>query len=362
MKVIVVLLALVAVASSLSLCDKYSQLLNVTNVQLMTSIVTGTVNAVVATGTPTRPFFDGTVPAGSFNYVANGTGAGILVGKLVAFFGQGAVLGCTDANFPIYTGNPDMAAVHANMPISLAVFDFFNNALIGVCASAGVTSADQASILAVLQSTKIAICNQADCTICDKYSAFLNVTNVQLVTSVVTSTVNAVVASGTPTLPFFDGTVPTGSFNYVANGTAVGILIGKLVGFFGQYAVLGCSDSTVPPYTGNPNMQIVHQNMPITLGVFNFFNNALLNVLTVAGVTPADVAAVNAILQSTRPFICNQPDCAITSGAVTSAAMTSNAVTSAQITSMGLTTVSAESSFAYAIIPTLSLLVAALLF
>ena len=55
-----------------------------------------------------------------------------------------------------------MKTVHANMPITPYFFDEFNNALVGVLAGAGVTSEDQAAVMAVLQSTKGDICN-TDC-------------------------------------------------------------------------------------------------------------------------------------------------------------------------------------------------------
>eukprot|EP01115_Flamella_aegyptia_P005576 TRINITY_DN2334_c0_g1_i1.p1 TRINITY_DN2334_c0_g1~~TRINITY_DN2334_c0_g1_i1.p1 ORF type:complete len:197 (+),score=104.37 TRINITY_DN2334_c0_g1_i1:252-842(+) len=141
--------------------------------------------------------------------------------------------------------------------------------------------------------------------ICDKYSTALNVSNSDLVTLVVSQTVNAALNSDLK--QFFDGTTPPGSTDFTSNSAAFNTLATHLVQFFG--AALGCTDGSIGAYTGNPDMKAVHANMPITLAYFNAFNSALLNVLTTNGVTQADANAVGAVLESTKPAICNQPDC-----------------------------------------------------
>jgi hypothetical protein len=249
-----------------SLCDKYSVLLNVTNVELMTNVVIGTFTAVTQSGTETLPFFNGMVPAGSFNYLTNQTGANILVGGLVAFFG--AALGCTQVGFPTYTGGA-MDTVHAAMPITFSVFSFFNDQLIGVLAQAGVTIPDQNTISSVLYSFNPSICNQPDCV---------------MTTNAITS---AAVTSGSS----------------ITSGAVTS------------------SQITSASFTSNA----------VT-------SNA---VTSNAGITS------NVITSS-----------AVTSSRVTSSAVTSNRVTSNAINTSGRMTTLAQTSFASALIPTLSLLIA----
>jgi len=182
---------------------------------------------------------------------------------------------------------------------------------------------------AILLLTIFAIAANA-VTICDKY-ANASVPGAQnsLVSAVVGATFTAVTADGTPTKSSFDGSV-CNSVNFIGNAMATQELAADLVAFFGQDGVLGCSDPTFPNYNGNPSMAEVHRKFPINLAAFNFFNNALLGVLNANGVTVADQNAVNAILQTTAPAICNQPDCpsfAGTTGIVTGCGTTSGAMT-----------------------------------
>jgi hypothetical protein len=142
-----------------SICDRYSRLLGVTNVQLVSLVVEKTFEAALGSSTLVG-FFDGTVPAGSTDFTTNTAAATALSNSLVAFFG--AALSCTDPGFPVYNGGT-MKAVHANMPIGLKEFNTFNSALLGVLASAGVAQGDLDAVKAVLESTKGDICNQPDC-------------------------------------------------------------------------------------------------------------------------------------------------------------------------------------------------------
>lgn len=80
----------------------------------MTAIVTEVVNTELA-NPQIKPFFDGTLPAGSTNFTAPANKAKYdkLAGGLVAFFGN--ALGCTDPTFPKYMG--------ADMRVSISVCD-----------------------------------------------------------------------------------------------------------------------------------------------------------------------------------------------------------------------------------------------
>jgi len=127
---------------------------------MMGVIVDETVALAVANNSPIKKFFDGTVPAGSTNFLlpANSGRLTTLKAHLVQFFGS--ALGCDEYGFPAYAGNPDMAAVHKNMPIMAADFDTFNQALLSVLDKYNVPQADQDATLAVLESTRGDICNQ----------------------------------------------------------------------------------------------------------------------------------------------------------------------------------------------------------
>jgi len=220
--------------------------------------------------------------------------------------------------------------------ISLAAFNQFNTILVGVTAEAGVNAQDNAIILSVLQGTQSQIVAQTgpsapgtpfvpspfvpgtpiqvpftpqgpvapSGTICNRYSFALNVSNRQLVALVVNQTVLAVVVNS-DTKPFFDGTVPPGSTNYLdpRNAGALTNLNEKLIEFFG--AALGCSDGSIPPYSGG-TMKQVHAPLGISGTAFSQFNAELLRVLSNNGVSNEDVAAVGVILESLRPDITGQ--------------------------------------------------------
>jgi len=83
-----IILAFTFAEEQQSLCTKYSQILNLTNKQLVTAVVNGVVPKLVAANTPTKKFFDGTFPAGSTNFLApsNAPALTALVDSLVQFF------------------------------------------------------------------------------------------------------------------------------------------------------------------------------------------------------------------------------------------------------------------------------------
>lgn len=87
----------------------------------------------------------------------------------------------------------------------------------------------------------------AGTSICDKYSNILRVTNLQLVTNVVTATIAALLKDPLE-LPFFNGKQPPGSTDFTTNTRAAARLSSQLINFFG--GALGCSDGSVPAYVG----------------------------------------------------------------------------------------------------------------
>jgi len=146
---------------SAPICARYATALNVSQLTLMTNIITGVFDALVANGTNTLPFFNGQTPAGSADFLTNTTAFDILANGLIEFFG--AALGCNDPDFPVYDGPSNMTRVHANMPITAAVFSQFVSDVISVINSAGVSQADQTTVSNLLNTFKSQICNQADC-------------------------------------------------------------------------------------------------------------------------------------------------------------------------------------------------------
>jgi len=278
-----------------TICSKYSRALNLTNNALVTTVVTGVVPKIVATGTPTKSFFDGTRPAGSTNFLANKPAFDALVMSLVSFFGAG--LGCSDGTIPPYSG-PSMERVHRPLGISDQAFEFFNLQVIGVMRVAGVTENDLSTVLTLLVSLRSQITNP---NICDKYSGALGISNKQLVTTVVTGTFKEITKPMAPTLPFFNGKKPPGSTNFLTNQRALMALVGGLVSFFGD--ALSCSDGTIDPYTGG-TLKAVHSGMGITNNVFDFFNiGGVIKVMRGAGVAQNDLTTVLMLLNSTRKDI-----------------------------------------------------------
>jgi len=146
----------------------------------------------------------------------------------------------------------------------------------------------------------VADLNGGSQSICDRYSTALKVSNTILLQTVVNGTVAALVAPSAPTKKYFDGTKPAGSTNFLTNQAALSALSKSLVNFF--WGPLGCTDKPGRNYTGG-SMAAVHAAMGINDLEFDFFENALLGVLTKAGVVKADVKAVKTVLESTRRAI-----------------------------------------------------------
>jgi hypothetical protein len=138
------------IPSTLSFCDKYSDGLYVTNEALVGDVVSKTVGSVVSSNL--RRYFDGSI-AGTRNITGSPTLTGNLAAGLIAFFGQTGVLGCTDPDYPAYTG-PELRPSHAKLGINAADFDEFNDKLIAVLNGAGVSADDQAAVRGVLDGTE----------------------------------------------------------------------------------------------------------------------------------------------------------------------------------------------------------------
>jgi len=125
--------------------------------------------------------------------------------------------------------------------------------------------------------------------------------------TLVGSVFGGVTGANTPTVGFFNGSIPSGSTDYVGNLTARGILAGALVAYFGKD--LGCNEAGFPSYNGTRTMAVVHANMPINNATFNYFNSIFYSVAQNAGVNATDLATVASYLEGFRTQICNQADC-----------------------------------------------------
>jgi len=302
-----------AFAQQGSICDRYSTATGLNNSALVGTVI-GQVVGIVAVNQSsiTAQFFNGQTPPGSTNFLTNSAAFNTLFLHLVQFFG--VALGCTDGTIGAYTGNSNMAQVHAQFPINNASFVFFNKAVIDVMGGLGVAAADLTTVAGVLEGTRDAICNQPDCrnlsnSICDRYSIITGYNNSALVGAVVGGVVQIVaVNQSAVTAKFFNGQSPSGSTNFLTNTAALNTLVLHLVQFFGS--ALGCTDRTIAAYSGNPDMAAVHRNMQIDNTTFNFFNQAVISVMRGFGVAETDLTSVLAVLETTRTAICNQPDCA----------------------------------------------------
>jgi len=239
-----------------------------------------------------KPFFDGTLPPGSINFLdpVNAPALTNLKNGLVTFFG--AALGCNEANFPKYTGR-DMAAVHANIPIGRPEFDKFNDIFIATLASIGVDAGDQATIRSVLDSFAGVIVNPK--LICPKYANALQLSQIDLMNAIVDAVVTAEVTNSS-IAPFFNGQKPPGSPNILGDTNEVARVKAGLVAFFG--GVLGCTEAGFPRYTG-PDMASIHQKMLISRLEFDIFNELFINTLAGLNVAPGDLVTVRGILDST---------------------------------------------------------------
>jgi len=280
-----------------NICDKYSKALKLTNQQLITAIVNGTVGKIVSAKSPIKVYFDGTKPPGSTNYLQDADALAGLIKSLVSFFGD--ALSCPDGTIAPYSG-PKMDKVHQRLGISIHESTFFNDQVIAVLAGFGVEESDQVAVRITLNTLREAIVFQNS--VCDRYARLLKVTDKDLVTQVVKGTVAKVTATGTPTRKYFDGTKPAGSLNFLdpANKRSLDGLLNGLINFFG--VALSCNDGSLAPYFG-PTLRNAHRIMGIDTNEFDFFNNQVIDVLRGAGVAKMDLTAVHKILNNTKSEI-----------------------------------------------------------
>jgi len=275
-----------------TICPKYAKIATGGN---QTALMFTVVNRIVSNELARPlilPFFDGTTPPGSTNFLTNQAAFNHLLTGLVAFFGS--ALGCSEPGFPIYQG-PDMKTVHKFMPIDRDLLDLFNDVFVSVLPGFGVDVFDQSTIRGLLNSFAPAIVKAS--LICPKYAGLTQQTQTMLMTGIVNRVVSKELAD--PTVkPFFDGTTPPGSINFLNNTAAFGRLATNLVAFFGS--ALGCNEPGFPVYSGNPSMRLVHLAMPISNQIFDNFNIGFISALTDAGVTPSDRQTVRDLLDSFR--------------------------------------------------------------
>jgi len=142
----------VAPTAGVTICNKYSAALKLSNFDLVKSVVGGTVQGLTQNSI-TLPYFNGQFPSGSRNFLdaANSQALADLSAHLIQFFG--AALGCTDGTITPYTG-ADMKTVHAPIRVTPEAFDAFNSILLGVLTNSGVESADVNAVSGVLESTR----------------------------------------------------------------------------------------------------------------------------------------------------------------------------------------------------------------
>jgi len=142
-----------AIVKSDSICDKYSKALKLTNTQLVTTVVKGTIGLLVAADAPTKKYFDGTKPSGSVNYLDSGNAQLLqaLTDSLVNFFW--GPLGCSMDPVRRYTGG-SMQAVHAAMKINDSEFSFFRDAVGQVLTNAGAEQKDVAAVKGVIDTLR----------------------------------------------------------------------------------------------------------------------------------------------------------------------------------------------------------------
>jgi len=141
-------------------------------------------------------------------------------------------------------------------------------------------------------------------TICDRYSALLNINNFQLLTVIVNQTIVGLVTNAT-TAPYFTGQIPAGSTDYRANAAALAELTKDLIEFFG--GALGCNDATIPRYV-DPGLGPIHQPLRIPQNVFDAFNQILVGVCATNGVNSTDLATILMVLNSLQGVIVFNPN------------------------------------------------------
>lgn len=157
----VILLSLFVTVHAESFCVKNANDLGLSQLDFMSNFVDELMNEVTKEGSILLPFFDGTNPPGSVDYVS--PGQYILMDGLkysfIAYFGN--LTECTD-NLPEWKGN-DLAVSHENIPIGEAEYIAFMNAVSSALNNIGVLVTDKTTLIDMINnSVYSSICNQ-DC-------------------------------------------------------------------------------------------------------------------------------------------------------------------------------------------------------
>jgi hypothetical protein len=271
----------------------------------------------------------------------------ILLLHLYQFFG--ALLGCTAAGFPEYSGMADMYSVHKFMGITLDMNNYFISQVGAAASALGVTDEDVTAIAnalnvtfntrcppaltesdavpAFLVGTNPSICTDASCplavnatctdnvTLCGKYTSALfgddtaenELTLIMAVVNLAvlgnqSLNVPGILADNAGLKPIFNGAAgPTTNrggtavqINFIDGGTNTATLLNHLYQFFG--ALLGCSAAGFPAYQGVPDMFSVHKFMRITLEQNDYFISQVGAAALALGVTKDDVQVVANVL------------------------------------------------------------------
>jgi truncated hemoglobin YjbI len=312
----------VVTISNETICDKYTDEFETSfgnNAGLINGLVGMVLDNLTNPTSELLDYFDGAVPANSTDYTspASAPQFAALQTSLVEFFA--GALGCSDGSIGPYTG-PSLKAVHADMPIGGDEYNVFVDTIASVATSLGMSSDDVNAVGALLNSLPVrgAICNfNATCvtSLCNKYSNLMNLPSVPAGANLnlMTVVVNAVIAAEVtdPLIgPFFNGTTPPGSIDFLPGSSQSTRLTNALIAFFGGPDALGCTDPAFPNNSVSvPDLKAIHQFMPITTQVFNRFNDIFDTVLANLSVSADDIATIRGILNSTEPLICNQPGC-----------------------------------------------------
>ena len=288
----------------------------------------------------------------------------ILLLHLYQFFG--ALLGCTAAGFPEYSGIADMYEVHKFMDISLDMNNYFISQVGAAALSLGVSSDDVTIIAnalnglfntrcppeltendavpAFLVGTNPSICQDESCpiadngsctddaTLCGKYASLVFGSDtaeneLSLMMAVVdlavlgneTLMVPGILADDAGLKPIFNGeagkTTNRGGtavqINFISGGSDTSILLQHLYQFFG--ALLGCSAAGFPAYEGVADMFSVHQFMDISLEQNDYFISQVGAAALALGVTSDDVQIVAGVLDGIFNTRC-PPDVAASAG------------------------------------------------
>jgi len=277
------------------ICAKYSRLLNITQKQLLTTVIDNFIPKLFAPTSAILKYFNGVTPPGSLNFLTNPRALNALKEGFVSFFG--GVLKCNDPRFPTYLG-ADIGTVHAFMGISENEFDLFNSLFISILSAIGASSQDQTTALELLESTKPYIVGS----FCTRQSTRLGVSQLEFIQKLVNALFSRVLSSNSVNLKYFNGQTPPGSTNFLdpTNAGELEALLHRFVTFFGT--IFLCNDPMFPVYTGQP-LTTVHAPMGISQSELDDFNSKLLSVLADFGVVQADISLVNDVLDGLRSYI-----------------------------------------------------------